>query len=72
MIEKEGVKIAFGLEAQGHIQTIEQVLIYWNDNKYNVDMTYSKCVWDQIGKKIGWCPFTAALAYFKYKEQLNQ
>lgn len=56
----------FGLEAQGHIPTIESELKRWNDNEYGNDMTYCKAVWDGIGKKIGWCPFTASLHYFEY------
>jgi hypothetical protein len=35
-------------------------------------MTYSKHVWDGIGKIIGWCPFTAALSYFEWLNKANQ
>lgn len=66
------VKIVFGLEAQGHIKTIEEILSKWNDNEYNQDMTFTKCVWDEIGKKIGWCSFTAALNYFEYLNKKRQ
>jgi len=66
-VEKKGLKVVFGLEAQGHIPTIETELKRWNDNnKYGNDMTYCKAVWEGIGKKIGWCSFTAALSYFEY------
>ena len=65
-IEKKGMKIAFGLEAQGHIPTIEAELKRWNDNECGNDMTYVKAVWDSIGRKIGWCGFTAALSYLEY------
>ena len=62
--EKKGLKVVFGLEAQGHIPTIEAELKKWNE--YGTDMTYCKDVWNGIGKKIGWCSFTAALSYFEY------
>ena len=66
-IEKKNVKVVFGLEAQGHIPTIEKELKRWNENnQYGGDMIYCKEVWEGIGKKIGWCPFTAALYYFEY------
>lgn len=65
-IEKSNCKIVFGLESQGHIPTIEAELKKWNNNESDVDMTYTKVVWDSIGKKIGWCPMTASLSYFKY------
>lgn len=75
-IDNSGVKIVFGLEAQGHIPTIEKMLLYWNEPRIEgqVDMTYEKCVWEQIGRKIGWCPFTASLSYFQYlnnKKKIN-
>lgn len=71
-IEEKGMKVLFGLEAQGHIPTIEKILDRWNNNDdgIEVDMTYAKCVWDEIGKEIGWCPFTAALSYFEYKNKI--
>jgi hypothetical protein len=78
--EKKGLKVVFGLEAQGHIPTIEAELKRRNenfDNNYpehkgkNV-MTYSRHVWEKIGKKIGWCPFTAALSYFEYLNEKHK
>jgi hypothetical protein len=62
--ENKGLKVEFGLEAQGHIPTIEAELKRWNEG--GTDMTYCKAVWEGIGKKIGWCSFTAALSYFEY------
>lgn len=81
-VPEKKIRISFGLEAQGHIPTIEAELKRWNDS-FNADypdhkikdtMTYSKDVWESIGKKIGWCPFTASLAYFKWlkNKDLNQ
>lgn len=82
LIEKgdnKGIKISFGLEAQGHIPTIQAELKKWNDSfkedfpdKKPIDMSYSKHVWEGIGKIIGWCPFTAALAYFKFLNESNK
>lgn len=74
LFERKDIKVVFGLEAQGHIPTIEAIIKRWNDsfkeqftdNEYSVNMMYSKHVWDEIGKAIGWCPFTAALNYFEY------
>lgn len=72
--EKAGVKIVFGLEAQGHIPTIEAIIERWNNVKLesypdeSVNMIYSKHVWEEIGRTIGWCPFTACLYYFEYLE----
>lgn len=69
------VKVQFGLEAQGHIKTIESIIERWNKvskenspDKKPINMMYSKAVWEEIGKIIGWCPFTASLKYFKYLE----
>lgn len=67
-LEEKGLKMVFGLEAQGHLPTIKRILDKWNEPmiENQVDMTYSKCVWDEIGREIGWCPFTASLSYFQY------
>lgn len=71
--EKANVKVVFGLEAQGHIPTIQAEIKRWNDSfkehypdSENVDMSYEKHVWEKIGKIIGWCPFTASLSYFEW------
>lgn len=45
--------VLFGLEAQGHIPTIEKMLA---ENK----------TWDEIGKNIGWMPDTAQEHYERY------
>lgn len=71
-LEKSGAKIVFGLEAQGHIPTIEAELKRWNDsNEYGNDMTYSPDVWRIIGKKIGWCPLSSCLSYFRHINTLK-
>ena len=41
LLEESGLKIQFGLEAQGHIPTIEALLADGAD-------------WEAIGKAIGW------------------
>ena len=71
-IIKSNIKVVFGLEAQGHIPTIQAEIKRWNDSfkeqypdSKNVDMSYEKHVWEKIGKIIGWCPFTACLSYFE-------
>lgn len=46
----------FGLKAQGHIPTIENMLA---ENKS----------WEEIGKKIGWCHKTAKEHYERYLKQ---
>ncbi len=47
------VPFLFGLVAQGHIPTIEQMIA---ENK----------TWEEIGNKIGWCPKTAKEHYDRY------
>lgn len=49
----ENAKIVFGLEKQGHIPTIENMLV---DGKN----------WSEIGQVIGWCPITAREHYERY------
>jgi len=77
-VNKAGVKIAFGLEAQGHIPTIEAIIERWNNVKIDtypdekVNMIYSKHVWEEIGRTIGWDSFTACLYYFEYLENKNK
>lgn len=46
--------VVFGLEAQGHIPTIERML---DEQK----------TWDEIGKEIGWCPRTAMEHYYSWR-----
>lgn len=64
-IDKKGMAVKFGLEAQGHIPTIEAELKRWSEDA-GTDMAYNIHVWEAIGKKIGWHPFSAALAYFEF------
>ena len=47
------VPILFGLQAQGHIKTIE-------------DMLSRGATWREIGNKIGWCAATAREHYERY------
>jgi hypothetical protein len=61
-LKENNVKIVFGLEAQGHIPTIEEELKKREDH-------HSKDVWEEIGKKIGWDSFTACTFYFNYREE---
>jgi hypothetical protein len=51
-MEGNNVKVVFGLEAQGHLPTIERILKKWNRTDPSlgpIDMTYQKCVWEEIG-----------------------
>ena len=50
---KKGVKVKFGLVAQGHIPTIEKML-----DKH--------CSWDEINKEIGWAGGAAQENYTRY------
>lgn len=68
-LDGKKLKTVFGLEAQGHLSTIKSELEKWNDTE--VDMTFSKEVWEHIGKKIGWDGFTAALSYFQIIKKEN-
>jgi hypothetical protein len=58
-MEKKGVKIKFGLEQQGHIDTIEKMLDEFGS-------ATSEYIWEKIGKEIGWCHKTAAFYYIEY------
>jgi hypothetical protein len=60
-MEEKKPKVVVGLEAQGHIKTIEDYLKKWDDS-----MLYSIHVWREIGNRIGWCPHMATLDYFRY------
>ncbi len=53
------IKVAFGLERQGHIPTIEKML---SEPKPSI----TKPKWQSIGDAIGWCGYTAAEYYIKY------
>ena len=46
LIDEAGLQVRFGLRAQGHVQTIEDMLLDGDD-------------WPAIGREIGWCPETA-------------
>lgn len=76
-IDNESFNVVFGLEAQGHIPTIEKIIkessgvIVFKGKQEFVDMTYDKTTWEKIGKEIGWCAFTAALSYFEYLSDKN-
>lgn len=74
-IDKKGLTVTFGLQPS-HIGTIEAELKRWNtfDNEEedNPNMMYCKAVWDSIGRKVGWCPFTLALYYFEHIEKSKQ
>lgn len=78
MEKEKNVRVVFGLEAQGHIPTIQAEIKRWNEsfkeqfpNEQPIDMSYKKHVWEKIGKIIGWCPFTASLAYFEWLNKNN-
>ena len=68
MSNKEGkeVQLLFGLEAQGHIETIESFI---QDNKYDYwnDRNFDK--WRDLAKVIGWCPVTANNHYIEYLQK---
>ena len=55
LLKECGVRIKFGLRAQGHIPTIERML---GEGKS----------WDEIGSAIGWHSQTAKEWYEKYED----
>lgn len=69
-IEKKGLKITFGLEAQGHIPTIERMIQEHNApsdvNPDGEDISHSEHLWDKIAKEIGWDAKTAMAYYIQY------
>ena len=61
-LDKKGLTIKFGLEQQGHIEAIENILDDLGSNDYS---------WDKIAKEIGWCSKAARNHYINYlKEQV--
>jgi len=56
-LDDANLVVVFGLEQQGHIKTIEDML-----EKFG----HSYRTWEEIGKKINWCPLTAASWYVRY------
>ena len=69
-MENQKIKIAFGLVAQGHIQTIEKMISEYSENneqnKEGIDLSHSSFLWDKIAKTIGWHKETAMLHYISY------
>lgn len=53
MEELENARVLFGLEAQGHIPTIQKMLEEGKD-------------WNEIAKVIGWCQISAREHYERY------
>ena len=51
------MSVKFGLEQQGHIDTIERILNDLGSNEY---------AWAKIWKEIGWDANTACYYYVKY------
>jgi hypothetical protein len=56
-IDEAGLTIKFGLEQQGHIETIEEILDDFGSNDYS---------WQKIADKIGWCKNAARDHYIEY------
>ncbi len=54
LIDEAGLKLTFGLKAQGHVPTIREMLANGDD-------------WNAIGKAIGWCPKTAREYWDRYE-----
>lgn len=50
LLEECGARVTFGLQAQGHIPTVERMLA-------------EGATWDRIGDAIGWHPVTAREHY---------
>ena len=57
LLRESGVRVAFGLTQQGHMQTVDAMLAAGQS-------------WDEIGKAIGWCP-EAAERYYRMETQQN-
>ena len=70
------IKIAIGLEQQGHIETIENYFKKYETrfieaNGKKIDPKFAYYHWEDIGRIIGWCPLTACLAWFEYQDNLK-
>lgn len=76
-IELNNVKVTFGLQPH-HIEAIEKEFNRWNDmpplksGLPKSDMRFSRFVWEELGKQLGWCPFTLSLYYWEYIIERNK
>jgi hypothetical protein len=70
-MDKAKVKITFGLTPR-HIEAIEREFKRWEDmpplksGLPKADMRFSRYVWENLGKELGWCPFTLSLYYWEF------
>jgi hypothetical protein len=62
-LDKANVVPVFGLEAQGHIPAIEEIL---------KDLESYDYAWDKIAKQIGWCDKAARNHYIAYLMERGQ
>lgn len=63
-MDEAGLRVTFGLQLD-HIRIIES-----KTTEYEGAL-YQNHTWQEIGKKIGWHPLTAALYYFRYLAEHN-
>lgn len=68
--EEKPVKITFGIQPK-HLEVINTLLAKYDSIEIGGElhpgiMLYSEAFWQEVGKQIGWLPFTIALHYFKY------
>ncbi len=62
--------IKFGLEQQGHIETIEKMATEWESLGAGIQ---SISFWERVGIEIGWDAFTACAWYCRYlRKQIKQ
>jgi hypothetical protein len=69
------IKMTFGIQPE-HIELIESVRDWYNNidlpgvpKERQLDMIYSQALWNEVGKKIGWDPFTICLYYFRHLDK---
>ena len=74
-LNENNMTITFGLQPS-HIEVIENELERWRGMEKidgdEFEPKYSKYIWDSLGEKLSWEPFTLALYYFEYLEEKNK
>ena len=70
---KNGVRIVFGLEQQGHIPFVEEKLKEWRPSPFSNENTFY--IWKEIAQQIGWLDYAVCEGYIRYlkrgKEELE-
>ena len=71
-METGEIKMTFGIQPE-HIQVIESIRERYNNinlpgvpKERQPDMIFSEALWKEVGRQVGWDPFTICLCYFRH------